>query len=93
LSNANFLFTSESVTEGHPIKSPTKVPMRFRCDSWNKTRRSCRLCETLYKPVLAVVAEKSQTSAKSIINKSSARRLMKSVITMPFTAMTLTLAA
>ncbi|WP_325205922.1 S-adenosylmethionine synthetase N-terminal domain-containing protein [Vibrio sp. 03_296] len=46
---AKHLFTSESVSEGHPDKIADQILMRFLMRFLNKTQKSRVACETLRK--------------------------------------------
>jgi S-adenosylmethionine synthetase len=64
LSNANFLFTSESVTEGHPDKIADQISDAILDAILEQDPTGRVACETLVTTGLAVVAGEITTSAK-----------------------------
>jgi S-adenosylmethionine synthetase len=64
LSNANFLFTSESVTEGHPDKIADQISDAVLDAILEQDPTARVACETLVTTGLAVVAGEITTSAK-----------------------------
>jgi S-adenosylmethionine synthetase len=64
LSNANFLFTSESVTEGHPDKIADQISDAILDAILEQDPKARVACETLVTTGLAVVAGEITTTAK-----------------------------
>ena len=90
LSDNEFLFTSESVTEGHPDKIADQISDGVLDAVLTDDPYGRVACETLVNTGLIVVSGRSPPTPTSTSRKSRARRSARSATTTPPTASTAT---
>ena len=88
LSANEFLFTSESVTEGHPTRSPTRSRTRVLDAIMAEDPRGRVACETFVTTGMIVVGGEITTNTYVDIPKLARERSTRSATRAPSTAST-----